>query len=462
MPTLNEIISLAKRRGFIYPGSEIYGGLANTYDYGPLGVELLRNIKNAWWKFFVTSRDDMYGLDTNILMNPDVWKASGHTSSFSDTTVDCKNCNQRIRADHLIEDFFNVLKEEKKVEGLSPESLDKIIAENKIPCPNCKKNSWTKARKFNLLFETQIGIVSGDKSTAYLRGEIAQGMFVNFKNVVNSLSPKLPFGLAQSGAAFRNEVTPGKFTFRTLQFNLSELEYFFDSEKIKWEKLFEYWKQEMWSWTTEILNVSSGSIRWRPHTDEERSHYSKRTEDIEYQFPFGFKELYGLAYRTDFDLKNHMEKSGTDLTYKDPETGNSILPHVIEPTFGMDRTLLVLLFEHYKETEHNGKKRFVLSISNDLAPYKIAVFPLVANKPELVKKAREIFENCKKVYPAIWDQRGNIGKRYYAQDEIGTPYCLTIDYQTLEDDSVTVRDRDTMKQERINRSKLIDYFSSKI
>lgn len=458
-----KIVSLAKRRGFVYPGSEIYGGLANTYDYGPMGAELLRNIKNAWWEFFVTKRDNIFGLDTNILMSPKVWEASGHTASFTDATLDCKECGNRTRADHLIEDYFANLpdggktaKKEIKVEGLKVEELDKIITKEKIPCPNCLKFSWTPVRKFNLLFETHIGIVSGEKSLAYLRGEIAQGMFVNFKNVLDSLSPKLPFGLAQSGAAFRNEVTMGKFTFRTLQFNLSEFEYFFDPKE-KWETQYDIWKQEMWKWSTEILKLKNDQLRWRTHTDDERSHYSKQTEDIEYQFPFGYKELYGLAYRTDFDLKNHMEKSGADLRYTNPQTGEKFIPHVLEPTFGMDRTLLAVLFNSYRE-ESEPKKRVVLSLPYLLAPYKAAVFPLVSNKEPLVHKARHIFQNLLDTgFSTAWDDRGNIGKRYFAQDEVGTPFCITVDYQTLEDDTVTVRDRDNAKQERIATGKIREY-----
>lgn len=459
---MQKIVSLCKRRGFVYPGSEIYGGLANTYDYGPLGAEILRNIKNLWWKFFVHNRENIFGLDSNILMSPKVWEASGHTSSFTDVTLDCKSCHTRTRADHLIEDHFAKKNQEKKVEGLSPEELDKIIQTEKIPCPNCGKSDWTKPRKFNLLFETHIGIVSGEKSLAYLRGEIAQGMFVNFKNVVDSLSPKLPFGLAQSGSAFRNEITLGKFFFRTLQFNLSEFEYFFDPEKEDWNKLFENWQEEMWKWSTEILGIKEKNLRWRKHTDEERSHYSKRTEDIEYKFPFGFKELYGLAYRTDYDLKNHMEKSGVDLRFQDMETNKKLIPHAIEPTFGMDRSVLAALIDGYSEEGEGKKKRTVLKISPKIAPYKAAVFPLLANKENLVKKARKVFEDLKGKFNTAWDDRGNIGKRYFSQDEIGTPFCITVDFQTLEDDTVTIRDRDTMKQERVKVEKLGEYIWEKI
>jgi len=462
MNSLEKIVALAKRRGFIFPGSEIYGGLANTWDYGPLGVELLRNIKNSWWNHFVTRRDNIYGLHSSILMNSKVWEASGHTESFAEVLIDCRECQYRTRGDHLIEDYFESKGEEKRVEGFSTEKMQVIINNEKIKCPNCGKFRWTKPKMFNNLFETHIGIVSGEKNLAYLRGEIAQGMFVNFKNVLDSMSPKLPFGLAQSGAAFRNEITLGKFIFRTLQFNLSEFEYFFDPKKDKWEELYGYWKDEMWKWTTELLKINEKNLRWRVHTDEERSHYSEKTEDIDYRFPYGFKELYGLAYRTDFDLRNHMEKSGVDLRHTDPETGKKFIPHVVEPTFGMDRTFLVLLLDHYHEEEIKGKKRGVLKLPVKIAPYKVAVFPLLANKPELVSYAREIFESLLGKYSVAWDNRGNIGKRYFAQDEIGTPWCVTVDFDTLKDDTVTVRDRDTTMQERISVDKLSEYFQNKI
>jgi len=462
MDLMDKVIALSKRRGFVFQGSEIYGGLANTYDYGPLGVELLRNIKDLWWKTFVHSKENIYGLDSNILMNPKVWESSGHTASFNDVSLDCKSCNLRTRADHLIEDYFAGRDEEIKVEGLSLEEIEDIINKEKIKCPSCKKFDWSKPKKFNLLFETHIGIVSGEKSSAYLRGEIAQGMFVNFKNVLDSISPKLPFGLAQSGAAFRNEITLGKFIFRTLQFNLSEFEYFFDPKKDKWEKIYEAWKKEMWIWTTKTLGLKEENLRWRKHTDEERSHYSLKTEDVEYKFPFGYKELYGLAYRTDFDLKNHMEKSGIDLRYTDPVTGNKFIPHVVEPTFGMDRSLMAVLVNSYVEETKNGKERVVLKLKPQLAPYKVAVFPLLANKEKLVKKSREIYKMLSSQFNCVLDQRGNIGKRYFAQDEIGTPWCVTVDFDSLEDNSVTVRDRDTTKQVRVSVDKLSDYFQNKL
>ncbi len=456
---MEKVVSLAKRRGFVYPGSEIYGGLANTYDYGPLGAQLLKNIKDLWWKKFVTQRTDIYGLDSNILMSPKVWEASGHTANFTDTLVDCKNCQFRKRADHLIEEFFESRGQEKKVEGLTEKQQDEIISSEKIPCPNCGKHNWTSVRKFNVLFETHLGIVSGEKSLAYLRGEIAQGMFVNFKNILDSFSPKMPFGIAQMGSAFRNEITPGKFIHRTLSFNLSEFEYFFDPELVSWEELYKYWETQMWEWTTKDLGLPGESLRWREHPEQERSHYSKMTKDIEYKYPWGFKELYGLAYRTDFDLKNHTDKSGTDLSYTDPQSGKKYIPHVIEPTFGMDRTLLSILLSGYSEIED----RKVLKIVPKLAPYKVAIFPLVRNKEPIVQKAQELYLYLKKQdIQSVWDDRGNIGKRYYAQDEIGTPWCVTIDYQTLEDETVTVRDRDTANQIRISTDQLDTYFKDQL
>lgn len=480
---MEKIVALSKRRGFIYPGSEIYGGLANTYDYGPMGVELMRNIKNAWWEHFVHARDDMMGLESSILMSPKVWEASGHTASFTDVLIDCKNCQARTRADHLVEDFIASNKEARssvvisdkistkeldeafesgKVEGWTPEKFDEFITLFKIKCPNCKEYDWTKTRKFNLLFETKIGIVEDTQSLVYLRGEIAQGMFVNFKNVLDTQSPKLPFGLAQSGAAFRNEITLGKSIFRMLQFNLSEFEYFFDPENQNWNELFEYWKKEMWNWTVNILGINESDLRWRAHTDEERSHYSTRTEDIEYKFPWGFKEMYGLAYRTDFDLKNHTEKSGVDLSYRDPFTNKKFIPHVIEPTFGMDRSLMVILMNAYTEEEKEGKVRTFLKINPRIAPFKAAVFPLLHNKPELMDKAQVVYKMIKKEMPAAWDARGNIGKRYASQDEIGTPFCITVDFDTLTDGAVTVRNRDTATQERIQIDNLLSFLKEKV
>ncbi len=452
--TLDKIISLAKRRGFIFPGSDIYGGLANTYDFGPLGTELKRNLLNLWWDTFVTKRQDMYGLDTSVLMSPKVWEASGHTASFTNIMIDCLDCNYRTRADHLIED---ALPELGNVEGKPLTELDQIIADNNIACPKCKKQNWTKARNFNQLFETQVGIITEGKNTAYLRGELAQGMFVNFKQVLDSLHPRLPFGLAQSGKAFRNEITMGKFTFRTLEFDLAEFEYFVKPEE--WEKYFEYWKEQMYNFAIS-LGLDKDKLRWRSHTKEELSHYSSRTEDLEYEFPWGHKEMFGLAYRTDFDLKNHIEKSGVDLRFTDPYTNEKFIPHVIEPTFGLSRLVTILLMNAY--TEDLEKKRVVLKLTPSLSPYKVAVFPLVANKENISNRSQEVFDSLKDKFPTILDSRGNIGKRYYTHDEIGTPYCITVDYQTLEDNTVTVRSRDTAIQERISTGDLVSFLSKNL
>ncbi len=414
MNKMEKIVSLAKRRGFIYPGSEIYGGLANTYDYGPLGTELLRNIKNLWWERFVTKKDNVFGVHTSILMNPKVWEASGHVESFVDPLVECKKCHVRFREDHL---------------------------KDKTKCPECV-GELTEPKMFQGMFKTSIGATEDTGSVTYLRPETAQGMFVNFKNILNTERPNLPFGIAQIGKAFRNEITLGNFIFRTLEFDMMEIEDFIDPKD--WEKCFEQWKKEMWQWLIG-LGISEKNLRWREHGKDERSHYSERTEDVEYKFPFGWGELYGLAYRTDYDLKNHSEKSGEDLRFHS-DKGEPFFPHVVEPTFGVSRTLLTVLLDGYKEE----KERVILKLHPKLAPYKAAVFPLLANKPELVKKARKIYEDLFKKFPVAWDDRGNIGKRYFAQDEIGTPWCITVDFQTLEDDTVTVRDRDTTKQERIS------------
>lgn len=451
--TMQKIVSLAKRRGFVFPGSEIYGGLANTYDMGPLGVELLRNIQISWWNRFVRSREDMYGLDSSILMSPKVWEASGHVQNFVEALIDCKSCKLRTRTDHVIEDFFEKSGKEVKVEGKPLEELEEIMNSNKIPCPKCGEFNWTKPRLFNNLFETKVGIVEESQSLVYLRGEIAQGMFVNFKNVLTTMRPKLPFGIAQSGKAFRNEITLGNFIFRTLEFNLAEFEYFINPTVHKWEDQFEYWKKEMKDWILS-LGLKNENLRFRVHTDEERSHYSKRTEDMDFKFAeVGFKEMLGLAYRTDFDLRNHTEKSGIDLSYTDPNTNEKFIPHVIEPTFGINRVFLALLVNGYEE----DGERVVLKLHKDLAPYKAAVFPLVRNKEEITSKAKEVFNSLKKEFNVAWDDRGNIGKRYLSQDEIGTPYCITVDYDSLEDNSVTVRDRDTTKQERVKIEDLISY-----
>lgn len=455
---MEKIVSLCKRRGFVFPSCEIYGGLANAYDYGPVGVELKKNISDAWWQYFVRSRSDVIGLDSSIILNPKVWEASGHTQGFNDVLIDCKSCKLRTRADILIEEFSKNNGENLSVEGKNPEELNKIIQKNKISCPQCKKFDWTDVRKFNLLFETKIGIVEDAQSKVYLRGETAQGIFVSFKNILESTRVKLPFGVGQWGKAFRNEITKGNFIFRTLEFELAEIEYFFDPEKTDWKKLFDNWKNQMWKFATEILGVKKENLRWRIHSDEERSFYSKRTEDLEYNFPFGFKELWGLAYRTDYDLKQHIKHSGEELVYIDPQTNKKIVPHVIEPAVGINRLMAMVLLDSYREEED----RTYLSLPAKLAPYKVAVFPLLANKPQLVDRAQEVYQTLQKYFTAAWDDRGNIGKRYLSQDEIGTPYCITIDFDSLEDNSVTVRDRDTKKQERIKIDNLLQYFADKI
>lgn len=430
---MEKIVSLAKRRGFIFPGSEIYGGLSNSWDYGPLGVELKNNIKNLWWKRFVHGRSDIVGIDTALVMNPKVWEASGHLREFNDPLVECKKCHQRFRADYA-----------------------------KGVCPGCGNEGFTNPKQFNLMFKTFIGPAEEEANVAYFRPETAQGMFVNFKNILDTMRPKLPFGIAQSGKAFRNEITPGNFIFRTREFEQMEIEYFIPAPKSdkEWQKYFEEWRSEVLDWLEDI-GVSLKKISEYEVPEKDRAHYSKRTIDFMYDFPFGVSELYGLAYRTDFDLKNHEKNSGQNLKYKDHETGEEFWPHVIEPTWGVDRTLLAVLLEAYREE----KERVVLKLRPRLAPYKAAVFPLLANKPELVKKAKEICQLLianNQLLPVAWDDRGNIGKRYYSHDEIGTPFCITVDFDSLEKDDVTVRDRDTMKQDRVPTSELPGYLKQKL
>lgn len=455
MDLMEKVVALAKRRGFVYPTSEIYGGLANSYDYGPAGAELLRNIRNLWWKKFINDREDMVGVDTQIILHPQTWVASGHVTSFNEPMVEDKKTNKRYRADHLIEKWLpkdsTII-----VEDMTMDEMDDFIKKNGIKSP--EGNELTEIKKFNQLFETYIGAVSGEKSKVYLRGETAQGIFTNFKQVLDSSRVRLPFGIGNIGKSFRNEITTGQFVFRTLELEQAEIEYFFDPENQKWEKLFEDWKKEMFDFVTSVMGIRGENLRWRRHTDKERSHYSKDTYDLDYQFPFGWKELWGIAYRTDYDLKQHQEFSGQSLEYVDPQSGRKFIPHVIEPAVGIGRLFLISLLDSYFEDE----KRVVLKLNPKIAPYKVAVFPLLANKPDLVTKAREIYNSLKKSLVVAWDDRGNIGKRYLAQDEIGTPWCVTVDFQTLDDGTVTVRDRDTAKQERINIDKLADYFQNKI
>ena len=457
MDLKEKIASLAKRRGFVYPSSEIYGGMANTWDYGPMGTLLKNNIRDMWWKAFVTDKDNMVGLDASAILRPEVWSASGHLAGFNEALVDCKECKNRARADHLIEnaEFGINAVEDTKVEGLSFEELEKIINDKNIKCPKCGKFNWTPIRKFNQLVEIKLGVLEEGKNLAYLRGEIAQGIFLNFKNVVDSTRVKVPFGIAQVGKAYRNEITMGQFTHRSFEFDLMEFEYFIKEEM--WEEVFEQFKEEMWKFALN-LGIQEENLRWREHEEFERSHYSKRTMDIEYKYPFGFKEMFGIAYRTDFDLSNHSKNSGKDLSFTDPKTNEKYIPHVVEPTFGLSRLTGIILFDSYRE----DGDRVYLKLNPKIAPYKVAVFPLLGNKQELIDKAREIFKDLKKTMIVTWDDRGNIGKRYFAQDEIGTPWCVTVDFDTEKDNSVTVRDRDTGKQERIEINNLQKYFSEKL
>lgn len=460
--SLETIVALAKRRGFVYPTSSIYGGLANSYDYGPVGVELLRNIREVWWQYFITHRDDMIGIDSQILLHPDTWVASGHVGSFSDPLVEDLVTHKRYRADHLVEGWAKIGQNSQlittAIEDLSLDELGAFIEQHHVLSPDGNPVSAPKA--FNLLFETAIGAVAGDKAKVYLRGETAQGIFTNFKNILDSSRVQLPFGVGQLGKSFRNEVTTGQFVFRTLEFEQGEIEYFFDPNKTDWQKLMDEWKNNIWTFVTENLGVNAKHLRWRQHTDVERSHYSRDTYDLDYAYSFGWKELWGLAYRTDYDLKQQMMHSGKSLEYIDPQTGHKLIPHVIEPAVGINRIFLMILTDAYDFDEAN--QRVVLKISPQLAPYKVAVFPLLKNKPELITTARAIYDSLRGQFAMVWDERGNIGKRYLAQDEIGTPYCVTIDFQTLEDQSVTVRHRDTTQQERVPSNKLPEFLNQQL
>ncbi len=458
--TLEKIISLAKRRGFVYPTSDIYGGLASSYDYGPMGAELLRAIRNLWWEAMINRRSDMVGIDSQILLHPETWVASGHVNAFNDPLVEDKVTHKRYRADHLIEAWLekHPQPEAVVVENLNLEQMGELITRLKVKSP--EGNEVLPPKAFNVMFQTAIGVVEGDKMPVYLRGETAQGIFTNFHNILNSTRLQLPFGVGQVGKSFRNEITTGQFVFRTLEFEQAEIEYFFDPEQTDWQVLFKDWQAEMWRFVHETLGIREENLRWRRHSDQERSFYSLDTYDLEYQFPFGFKELWGIAYRTDYDLKQHIEHSGKDLRYTDPKTNRTFIPHVIEPAVGINRLLLMVLCDAYWEDTDNN--RTVLRLNPSVAPYKAAVFPLLKNKPELVEKARGVFQTVSRKFATTWDERGNIGKRYYAQDEIGTPFCITVDFQTLEDDTVTIRERDSMQQERIAISELVPYIRQRL
>ncbi len=454
--TLDNITALAKRRGFVFPTSEIYGGLTSSYDYGPMGALLMKNIKDEWWQNFIINRDDMHGIDSQIMLNPQTWVASGHVASFTDPLVEDKVTHLRYRADHLIKAWLATQTDpqlkEVNVSDLSTAQMAQFIKDQHLKSP--AGNELTEPKDFNILFETAIGAVAGEKSKVYLRGETAQGIFTNFKQVLNSTRTRLPFGVGQIGKSFRNEITSGQFLFRQLEFEQAEIEYFFDPNKTDWQQLFKDWQTAMMEFVTNKLGIDKDKLRWRQHTDKERSHYSKDTYDLDFQFPFGWDELWGIAYRTNYDLTQHMNLSGESLEYIDPDTHEKLIPHVIEPAVGLDRIFLMVLSNAYTVDANN---RLYLNLKPSLAPYKVAVFPLLRNKPELTSKAREIYQNLQTKMHTTYDDRGNIGKRYLYQDEIGTPFCVTVDFESLADEAVTVRERNTTKQERVKLTELETY-----
>lgn len=455
--SMEKVVALAKNRGFVYAGSEIYGGLANTWDYGPLGVELKNNVKKAWWKKFVQESPYNVGVDCAILMNPEVWVASGHVGGFSDPLMDCKECHERFRADNIIDDFMKDNGIEGSADGMTEAEMQAYIDEHNIPCPSCGAHNFTGIRQFNLMFKTHAGVTEDSKNVVYLRPETAQGIFVNFKNVQRTTRKKVPFGIAQVGKSFRNEITPGNFTFRTREFEQMELEFFCEpGTEIEW---FNYWKEYCRNWLLS-LNVDEKNIVLRDHEQAELAHYSNATTDIEYMFPFGKGELWGVASRTDFDLKAHAEHSGEAMDYFDPTTNEKYVPYCIEPSLGADRVTLAFLCEAYDEEEiGEGDVRTVLHFHPALAPFKAAVLPL---SKKLSEEAGEVFAELSKYFNCDFDDAQGIGKRYRRQDEIGTPYCITYDFDSKEDGCVTVRDRDTMEQERIKISELKDYILKKI
>lgn len=457
LDSMEKIVNLCKARGYIYPGSEIYGGLSNTWDYGPLGVELKNNVKALWRKKFIQEQKDIVGLDAAILMNPETWVASGHVGGFSDPLIDCKECKTRHRADKLIEEWAHDNGKDMIADGMSDEELINFINENKIPCPNCGKTNFTDIRKFNLMFKTFQGVTEDSKSEIFLRPETAQGIFVDFKNVLRTTRKKMPMGIAQIGKAFRNEITPGNFTFRTREFEQMELEFFCKPETdLEWHK---YWKEFCENWLLS-LGMKKENIRLRDHSKEELVFYSKATTDIEFAFPFGWGELWGIADRTDYDLTQHMNHSKEDMSYLDPETNERYVPYVIEPSLGCDRVALAFLCNAYEEEKVGDDDiRTVLHLHPALAPYKVAVLPL---SKKLSDKAEEVYEKLSKKFMCDYDEAGSIGKRYRREDEIGTPYCVTVDFDTLEDNAVTVRDRDTMEQVRISIDELEKYIGEKV
>ncbi|GAC1412068.1 MAG: glycine--tRNA ligase [Candidatus Doudnabacteria bacterium] len=455
---MEKLVSLCKRRGFVFPGSEIYGGLANSWDYGPLGVELKNNIKKLWWKKFVQERGDMVGLDAALIMNTKVWQASGHVATFNDPLVEDKKTHERFRLDHLLEAAGI------NVSGMGFDAMAAKVKEINLKSP--KGNELTEAKRFNMMLETFLGPVQDEENKVYFRPETAQAMFVNFQNALETSRQRIPFGIAQIGKAFRNEITPGNFIFRTREFEQMEIEYFVKPEE--WEKHFEHWLEQMKSWMRDI-GIAEDRLHFVEIAEADRAHYSKRTIDVEFDYPFGQKELYGLAYRTDFDLKSHQDKSKQDLEYRDPENNEKFLPHVIEPSFGVDRTILAILVSAYTEveggrsttTESVKEAEIVLRLDKKIAPIKVAILPL-SKKEELSVPAKELANKLRKLWMVMYDESQSIGKRYRRQDEIGTPYCVTMDFDSLEDKKVTVRDRDTMLQERVLIADLVNYFKEKL
>ncbi len=450
MSKLEDIVSLCKRRGFIFPGSDIYGGFAGTWDFGPLGVTLKKKIMDEWWNYFVENRDDIYGIDAAILMNPRTWEASGHTATFADPLVECKECKSRFRADKI-------------ADGISESVTTEEFLETHTKCPVCGKENWGPIRKFNMMFSTHVGAVLPEdtnenpefveKNIAYLRPETAQGIFTNYKNILDTIYPTIPFGIAQQGKAFRNEISPRDFILRDRECSQMEIEYFVHPDT--WEKNFEKLRILQHDFLENIIGLSAENIHELEVPAEDRAHYSRRTIDFMFDYPNGEEELMGLAYRTDFDLQNIARESGKSMDYRDKNTGETFVPHVIEPSIGVERLFLAVISSAYTEDEVNGEKRVVLKLPENLAPYRFCVSPLLKNKPELVEKAHEVYDKLRKKYGNVtWDDSGNIGKRYRKQDEIGTPKCVVIDFDTLEDNTVTIRDRDTTEQVRVNISEL--------
>ena len=456
--SMDKLVALCKGRGYIFAGSEIYGGLANTWDYGPLGVEFKNNVKKAWWQKFVTESPYNVGVDCSILMNREVWVASGHVGSFNDPLIDCRACKSRFRADHLIEEATAATGEAISCDGWDDAKLDAYITEHKVACPVCGKSDFTAIRKFNMMFKTFQGVNENSQAEIYLRPETAQGIFVNFKNIARTSRKRMPFGIAQIGKSFRNEITPGNFTFRTREFEQMELEFFCKpGEDLEW---FAFWRAFCRDWLL-ALGMTEEKLRLRDHSADELSFYSKATTDFEFLFPFGWGELWGIADRTDYDLKQHQEHSGENMEYIDPVTNERYLPYCIEPSLGCDRVALAFLCNAYEEQElDGGDSRVVLHLHPALAPYKCAILPLQKNK--LGAKANEVYDLLRKHFPCDYDETGSIGKRYRRQDEIGTPFCATVDFDTLEDAAVTIRDRDSMQQTRVKIADLANWIQEKL